>query len=210
MLGAFTEISSVAAAVAILLVLMVLGDIVDLAPALLGCIGRGKENINLFNNVKMRRSRNRILMACFPAAYLILAYYPFHPLLAGRDMGMQFLLSAAIIGAYLLMRLMCLPLFFTKVVKYKDFKCGMQVFYTFCVAAILVMFGEFGICRIFGMEDAGVAALLKWTLTGFYCLFLVREYQVFSAHRGYLTAFLYLCGLEILPTGLLVASYFVF
>lgn len=201
---------SVAAACAIALVLLVLGRIVDFTPSLLGCMIRGKENINLFNNVKMSLTRNRIFMACLPAAFLILASYPSHPLLMGRAPGEQFLLTAAIIAGYLLTRLLCQVLFFNRSMRHKNFRCGVQVFYTFCVAGMLAILAEFGICRICCIENETVSAVIKWTFIVLYAVFLIREFQVFSAHRGYLAAFLYLCGLEILPTGLLVASYFVF
>lgn len=210
---AMTEIPwqlSVTAACAIALVLLVLGSIVDFTPTLLGCLIRGKENINLFNNVKMKLTRNRILMACLPAFFLILGNYPFHPMLGGEPMGRQFLLTAAIMAGYLLVRLLCQPLFFNRTMRQKEFRCGVQVFYTFCVAAMLAILVEFGICRICCVENETVAAVIKWTFAALYAVFLIREFQVFSAHRGYLAAFLYLCGLEILPAGALAASYFVF
>lgn len=200
---------SIAASVAILAVLMVLSDIVDLAPALLGCLVRGKENINLYNNVKMRRMRNRIFAAIFPVAYIILSYYPFHPLVQGRDIEQQFMYSALVIAAYLLARLLCQALFFGRTMRQKEFQCGAQVFYTFAVICMLVMFAEFGVCRISCVNDSSVAVVIQWTFVGLFGLFLIREFQVFAANRGYLAAFLYLCGLEILPAGLLAVSYFV-
>ena len=59
---------------------------------------------------------------------------------------------------------------------------------------------------MFGM-DAVIIRRLYWVeLAFFYGVFLIRKCQILSTFCNPFTTFLYLCALELLPTGLLAAS----
>ncbi len=192
-------------------VLMSVGDVVDMSPTLLGCILRAKENINLYNNMRMRRTRIRLSVACIPAVIVVLSRYPeLHPFITESSWGMQLFHTALIVLGYILSRILSKLIFCQRSIRTPDFQCAAQVSFTFTVIGAIVLFFIFGIMKVIGIENASVASAIQWAIGIVYFVFIVREYQVFTAHRGYLSSFLYLCALEVLPAAMLVASYHVF
>ncbi len=51
---------------------------------------------------------------------------------------------------------------------------------------------------------------MLWVSAFIYALYMLRKFQIFASGFSILTCFLYLCALEIIPTGLLVASALIF
>lgn len=197
-------------AAAVMLVLMVSGNIVNIMSALLGCLFRWKENVNLYNNMKMRQSRNRILLALLPTAGIILSCYPLHPLTTNRSIFESFTGALAVIGGYFLARLVSRALFIRGKNGTPVIDSAVHTAYSFAVIGMILITLEFGCCRLLCVEDATVTDILKWTIIALYAIMLLRELQVFMSHRGFFQSFLYLCALEILPAALLAVSYFVF
>ena len=56
------------------------------------------------------------------------------------------------------------------------------------------------------VEEVTVKSAILWLSAGIYGLFLIRKIQIFTSNCSVFTAFLYLCALEIIPTGTLVVS----
>ena len=89
-----------------------------------------------------------------------------------------------------------------------------------CVAG--VMLGYFLLCITLGhivatipLKSSGignnVSVIVMYCITGLlYFIFLIRRFQIFASDSNYLTAILYLCALEILPTALFVTSALIF
>lgn len=200
---------SITIAVVVLFILLVTRDIIDLAPTLAMCLLRGKENRNLYNNSRMRRSCNRIYMGTLPSAMIILSFYNMYNPIETEPGFQRLAVTLAAFACYSLLRYLLRLLFYKSKVKNNDFKCVLMVSRIFAVIGILLIFTVFGICKLIGVEDSLVRDILKWTIISVYCFCLLRSFQVFSSQRGFLPAFLYLCSLEILPTGILVASYYV-
>lgn len=199
-----------AVAAASFLILLATGDIVDMASGLLGCVFRWKENVNLYNNMKMRRARNRIFMALMPAFVIVVSYYDLSPAGYGVTEAGRFLEALLAVSAYYLLRMICKYLFCGRQWRSSDFQCASQTSYTFAIIGILAVLAVSGILNVAGAGQEVSVSVIMWTSIAIYTVFLLREYQVFASFRGYLAAFLYLCALEILPTGLLAASYFIF
>ncbi len=205
-----SPLGAAAVAAASFLVLLVIGDITDMSSSLLGCVFRWRENVNLYNNMKMRRARNRIFMALMPAFVIVLAYYDISPAGHGATAPYRFLEALLTVSAYYLLRLTCKFLFCGRQWRSGDFQCASQTSYTFAVIGAISVFTVSGILNVAGAGSEASVSVIMWTSIVIYSVFLLREYQVFASFRGYLAAFLYLCALEILPTGLLAASYFIF
>ena len=76
------------------------------------------------------------------------------------------------------------------------------------VAALLL--AVIVIARVFGASYvvARISVIVALALS--YIVFLIRKTQIMSNACGQVAAFLYLCSLELLPAGLLIASNFVF
>lgn len=201
---------AVAVAAASFLILLAIGDIVDMSSGLLGCVFRWKENVNLYNNMKMRRARNRIFMALMPASVIVVSYYDLSPAGYGVTEAGRFLEALLAVSGYYLLRMICKCLFCGRQWRSGDFQCASQTSYTFAIIGVLAVLVVSGILNLAGAGKELSVSVIMWTSIAIYMIFLLREYQVFASFRGYSAAFLYLCALEILPTGLLAASYFIF
>jgi hypothetical protein len=60
------------------------------------------------------------------------------------------------------------------------------------------------------IPDADVRNAMLWVSAFIYALFLIRKTQIFSTSCSIFAAFLYLCALEMIPTGILVVSAIIF
>ena len=63
-----------------------------------------------------------------------------------------------------------------------------------------------GILALAGVNDLTVKTVILAETAFIYLVYLIRKSQILSMVCGPLQVFLYLCALEVLPTGLLVAS----
>jgi hypothetical protein len=68
------------------------------------------------------------------------------------------------------------------------------------------MLGVMGILYAFGAEEATIRRCLYIALAIVYAVFLWIKGEILNSFCNPLTTFLYLCALEILPTGLLIAA----
>lgn len=187
-------IAPYASVIAAVCALLGIKDFVDLFPTLLNCLASSKENRALHSHPKLRAMRNRIFHAFFPALLLILCYFGADPFIT---------------VAYILARLICKWVVMGSKSRSDEYKCAYQISLTYCILASMVIIPEFFVFKLADIEYELGLIIILWTSVVFYALFLLRQFQVFTRNQGFLTAFLYLCALEFLPTALLVASYFV-
>lgn len=201
-------IEAIGSAAVLLALLICTGDLVELGPSLVGCFLRWKENVALYNNMKLRRKRNKLALCITPAILLVFSRYPIwnifentSPLIAYCNMVIVFL-------AYLLLRILCRLVFCRGDYAAKEFDQQADLVVNYFIITSVVLFALFGSCRLLCVPDELVVRILLYSSAAIYCLLLVREMQVLSSMRGFLPSFLYLCALEILPTGILVASHY--
>lgn len=199
--------NGIAIAFAVLMLLIAAGDIVDLIPSFLLCAF--KENRSIYNSSKLRRSCDRVLLFVAPAFLMVLTPYRFYPFAVAQSMPLAFLYTCLTAAAYCFLR------FFLRVIFYNGsrgqdyFKGVVFVSHVFLVLGALIVCVVFGVCKLVCVEDSLVRDIIMWTMAGIYVVYLLRVFQVFCSPRGFFSAFLYLCALEIIPTGLLVASFYV-
>ena len=70
----------------------------------------------------------------------------------------------------------------------------------------LLLLPTVGILGLCGVDEAVIRLVVFVEITFFYALAVLRRGNILLSVCNPLTTFLYLCGLEFLPTGLLVAS----
>jgi hypothetical protein len=82
--------------------------------------------------------------------------------------------------------------------------------YTFFVIYALLLLTTGAIMGIADVDDATVRYAMLWVSAFIYLLFLLRKMQIFASSCSVFAAFLYLCALEMIPTGILIVSAIIF
>lgn len=200
---------SIAIALLVFLLILEMGDTMDILPTLAMCMFRGRDNRTLYNNTRMRRTSVRVMLAMIPSVIAVLSFYDIHPLVRGEELYIRALWTSGLLAAYCALKYILRLLFYRRHRKSNEMNTIVQMACTFIILGAIILFIEFGVCRIIGAENSQVNEVLRWSIVAVYAIYLLRTIQVFSSQRGFFAAFLYLCALEILPTAILVAPYFI-
>ena len=199
---------TVATGVSVLAFLPVLTQFVNLSPGLWTSLFRTAACIRMEDSKKVQHSRDIVFCACLPALvtevwayglysreWMEMLHEPFRLLAtAGAVLGYMALRAAA---GHAMPR----KRYSTKVC---DAWRGCPKNFWILLTSMLFM-ASAALC----VSGAGPALskTIMYCMTGLlYALFLIRRFQIFACDSNYLTAILYLCALEILPTGLLLAT----
>lgn len=193
-------------------VIAMLRKIVETLPAILSCALRWRENNNLESSAKMSGNRNLIaLVLIFPFCISLVKHdiIPYR-FMSGMSEELQLGITLLIILSYHLFRIFTTRVFaphrHSKTAYYTADKCA-KTFFVLLVLAVLV---TGGILSYFNAPPAAIRNTIVWISAAIYLLFLTRKFQIFTSYCSVFSAFLYLCALEIIPTGTLVVSAIIF
>ena len=116
------------------------------------------------------------------------------------------------IGATLetLLRAVMTWVFRPKKMPKKTYVAADKASYSFFIIYTLVLLALGGVLGMIDMPDDGVRNAMLWVSASIYALFIIRKTQIFSTSCSIFAAFLYLCALEMIPTGILVVSAIIF
>lgn len=195
-----------------LIVLLLLRRLVNILPSLLACIIRGKENLNLEASVKLSRDRDFLALAMIvPFCLVSFRYRLYYPGFL-HDMSVESLLGIyfGIFIVYVLFRLAMTWLFRPKKMPKKTYSAAHKASYSFFIIYTLVLLSAGAVMGVLDRPDMEVKNAMLWISASIYALFLIRKTQIFSTSCSIFMAFLYLCALEIIPTGILVVSAMIF
>jgi hypothetical protein len=78
--------------------------------------------------------------------------------------------------------------------------------HTFFIILTLILLATGGVMAVTGADEHVIKTAMLWISAGIYMLFILRKLEIFISSCSVFTAFLYLCALEIIPTGTLVIS----
>lgn len=203
---------TVATGVSILAFLPVLTQFVNLFPKLWASLFRTGTCIRIEDSKKVQRSRDIVFWASVPGLVTLVWRCGLYTPKWIDSLPPQFHLPC-VAGVLLGYMLLCLAL--CRVVPRRKFSPKVydaaagcpKNFWTllaFSLFVVAVVLKSAGI-------DRSVSLIVIYCITGIlYLMFLIRRFQIFVYDSNYLTAILYLCALEILPTALLVTSAVVF
>ena len=197
--------ASILVAVSVLLFLVALRSFLSILPYLADNILRARGSAALENSVRVSRDRN-LVAAVFliPAVLLIYRYRLFD--IAWFDTLSPDMRLAAVAGVfvgYLLVRFL-LYRWLRPRRRYDDYQMAYRAGYTFFILLMMLALTTVGICSVLGLPDLTIKTLLLVETGVMYLLYLFRRGQILSMSCNSLTTFSYLCGLELLPTALLV------
>lgn len=207
-------------AVSVLLVLLRLGDLQSIATMLPASFVKWKECISLYNAVSLNRSKNNVARAMILPFVLFCTRHGLYPPvthwteeLCGTASDRPFvatLITAGVFAAYLILRELCVLCFKGRSVEKSRMSCARNCVYTFFISAVILLLAASETCSLLSVSQAVTRNVALAVLAFVYGICILRKTQIFTYYSGYLAGILYLCTLEILPTGLLIVSGFLF
>ena len=197
--------------ISLLIVIMLLRRAVNIFPSLLACMIRWKENVNLEASLRLKTDRNMIAAAMVVPFCLLVEhtglYFPSWMEGLGTSAGIFAIL--AVLGGYFLLR-HALTFALRPRANASAYKTSSAASKTFFIILTFFLLATVG---IFSLFDAGTEATrnaMIWISGAIYLVFIFRRVQIFASSYNFFAVFLYLCALEILPTGILIASALIF
>ena len=198
-------VASLLVAVSVLLFLLALRSFLNVLPYLADNIFRARGSAALENSVRVSRDRNLVATVFLVPAILLIFRYrlfdiaPFDAL----SPDMRLLAIAGVFLGYLLVRFL-LYRWLRPRRRYDNYQMAYRAGYTFFILLMMLALVTVGVCYVLRLPDLTVKTFLLVETGVMYLLYLFRRGQILSMSCNSLTTFSYLCGLEFLPTALLV------
>ncbi len=205
-------VESVLVGIFVVLMILQLRDFISLLPYLFDSLFRARGSVALDSSVPVSRIRNNIaLTLIIPVALLIYRYGLWAPsFLEEWSPSLQLLTVAGAFFVYLLLRFFLYASMKPRR-RYDFYQISHRSVYTyFIIFCIFLFLPTYGILTVFNVPEALSRDILLAESAFFYLVLLLRRAQILSLSCNHLRTFLYLCGLEILPTAIWVVSAIVF
>ena len=200
------------ALISLMIVITLLRRMVNIFPSLIACLIRSKECFNLEMSVKLRSDRNRLAFAMIlPFILVATRFHLYSPVfMDDMDENTRICVIAGVFIIYLLLRTALIYLVRPLRMKSGAYSTANKAAYTFFIILTLILLATGGIMSFMDIDFLTIHNAMIWLSGGIYLLFLLRKCQIFMSSCSIFTAFLYLCALEIFPTGILVVSAIIF
>ena len=197
---------------AFLVVLLLLRRLLNIFPSLLACLIRGKESLNLEASVKLSRDRDALALAMIvPFCLVAYRYGLYSPgFLDGFSGNALIGIYFGVFAVYVLLRLLMSWLFRPQRIQRKVYSAAVKASSSFFIIGTLLLLATGGLLDLFNVPETDVRSAMLWVSALIYAVFLLRKTQIFSTTCSVFVAFLYLCALEMIPTGILVVSAIIF
>ena len=203
---------NIAVLVAFIIMLLFLRRLADIVPSLLACMIRWKENVNLEASVKLSRNRDDLALAMIiPFCLVAYRYGLYSPgFMDGLSENAVLGLYFVVFFSYLLLRFMAAMTFRPHKMSKKVFMTAVKSSSSFFIICTLIMLAAGGLMSFLDVPDSAVRSAMLWVSAVIYALCIIRKTQIFSTSCSVFIAFLYLCALEMIPTGILIVSAMIF
>lgn len=172
------------------------------------CIGRYKANLDLEDSLQLSRSRNLVAAVLFVPFCMTVHWHRLYTpaLFDGFTPLVRFGLVSGTILVYFLFRAFLNWQLEMHSYGTKTFTAANRSFLNFAIILFFELFCGGALLLAF-THDAGLTrTVLLWLAAFSYVIYIFRRGQIFSTVCNPFTTILYLCGLELLPTGVLVLS----
>jgi len=189
-------------------VIILMRRLLNIYPSLLACIIRWKESINLEASVKHSLDRNMFAVAMIiPFCLIVYRFGIYSPaFMEGINETFSLLIIIGIFGAYFALRRAMIRIMRPKKMNPKTYKAAICCAYTFFIILTLTLFFVGGIMALLKTDPIVTRTAIIWLSAIIYGIYIFRKTQIFTSSCSIFRGFLYLCGLEIFPTGVLVTS----
>lgn len=200
------------ALISLIVMMLALRTLVEVFPSLMACLIRSKESINLEASAQLSRGRN-VLSVCLIVPFCLAVwrrglYTP--SFMDGLDDNLRFCVILGIFLAYVMLRKALEHFMKPKVMNSKTYATACKAGRTFFSLLTLILLAMAGIMGVLGIPAETVTDAMLWVSATIYLIYILRKTQILVSSASFFAAFLYLCALELIPTGALVASAIIF
>ena len=200
------------ALVSLLLTVLILPRIADILPNIGASLLWWKENINVDTNIRLRRDRDMVAAVlivpfCLAACRLKLFDADF---MNGLSEELQLCVTFGVFAGWLMIRKAVYASLRSRKINSSVYHAADSSANTYFIVLCALTLTVCGIYSVFDISLTAARIATFWVSGTIYLLYLVRKTQIFSSVCNFFRSFLYLCALEILPTGVLIASAVVF
>lgn len=196
----------------VILAILFLRNFLNILPYVLGSLTRPRMAAEIEGSVRIARDRNIVALIFLIPLCLILTHYDIYSpdFLDSLGPGARLLTVIAIFVGYLLVRALTAFLLDTKKMRAGVFASARRICYTVFVASMVIILITLGILVLFHTPERAIRVVLIVEMALSYLVLFLRRAQILSAYCNPFSLFLYLCALELVPTGLYVASALIF
>jgi hypothetical protein len=198
--------------ISLFVMMLALRTLVEVFPSLMACLIRAKESINLEASAQLSRGRN-VLSLCLVMPFCLVVWQKglyTASFMAGLNENLRFCVIVGIFLIFVLTRLILERILKPKAVSSKTYDTACRTARTFFSLLTLILLAMGGIMAVLGTPADIVRNAMLWVSAAIYLVFLLRKFQILMSSASFFAAFLYLCALEIIPTGAIVASAIIF
>ena len=194
--------------VAVAAVLLDLSDMMGIFPQTRDCLRRAKGNVNMEHSLSVARSRNLSALVCALPFCLVADRLGLYGAAWMGEVppGWSVAAIAGVLTAYMTLRLLLSVPLMPRSLDSESSKAAHRAILTYFIALTAVALATMGAMMLLKAPEAAIRTVILWETAAFWLLSTVRSGQILASRCGGFQAFLYLCGLEILPAGLLVCS----
>lgn len=192
--------------------LIFLGTFLSIFPALVACLIRSKESINLEDSVALAHERDIVYYILIAPSALAIAYYNLLCIDVFDNFipELRLLITLGIIAVLDGLKAILARIMEPRSINRKMYAAIKHCFRNFAAITALTALTAIGVMQLFNCETDTIKNVTL-CIAGFgYLLFLIRKLQIFAYVRDIFSSILYLCALELLPTGLLIAAAILF
>ena len=190
-----------------LLMLLFLRNYLNVIPHVLDSFSRERGNSDIEGSVRKSRDRNICALILLIPTILVLDHFRIYAprFMDPLDKDIRLLAVGGAFLGYLLVRMAVRSAAAPK--KRRDaYQRAARFSGTFFILLCSVVLTSIGILAAFHVPAGGIRTVILVESIFIYLVFLLRKAQILSGFCNPLSVFLYLCALELLPTGLFIAS----
>lgn len=201
-------LNAVMTALFTLLVLVTLKNFLNIAHDLFDSLSRWKASLNIEASVQKMEDRNLLGYIYIIPVAMIADRYSFIPAKLATQVPVNWhcLVPLGAIVVWLLLKHLVYRIIAIKVRRVETFRIAHKSFYNYWILAALLMIVTAGIMSLAHTPEPLGRQILMYELGGMYLLGILRESQILSSAYSPIAVFLYLCALELIPSGALVAA----
>ena len=111
-----------------------------------------------------------------------------------------------ILAAYYLIRTIPYLILEGRAARHSVFHTARKAERSFFIVLTFILLAGVGLMTMFGAEDQAIRSFVLWATIIVYILFLFKKTQIVGSVCSPISTILYLCALEFLPAGLLIAA----
>ena len=196
----------------LLIVLLMFRRLVGVCPSLLACLIRGKESINLEASVQLSIDRDLLALSMIiPFCLTVWKFDLYTPVfMNGCNENVRFLIIFGALIALIITRKVLEWIFRPHKINTNTYKTAGKAARTFFSLLTLILLAVGWIASFAGTPAESIKSAMLWISAAIYLIFIIRKTQILASSSSFFAGFLYLCALEIIPTGAIIASAIIF